>query len=164
MSIGADATIVSRGACESPQNLHRHWAREQKISGREADQRFAGCKSQLFSTSPSVWSSEPAAIEIRRRASVPPMRTSCPVRRAYLDFRPSVDRSMSIHHTKRTGAAPSQILPSAPPKLASDVTLAGSRRTKRSTASTPNANSRRASERFPPSPRLRSHARFGSLM
>ena len=31
---------------------------------------------------------------------------------------------MSSHHTKRTGAAPSQIFPSAPPKVASDVTLA----------------------------------------
>ena len=31
---------------------------------------------------------------------------------------------MSRHHTKRTGAAPSQILPSARPKVASDVTLA----------------------------------------
>jgi DNA-binding CsgD family transcriptional regulator len=32
---------------------------------------------------------------------------------------------MSSHHTKRTVAAPSQILPSARPKVASDVTLAG---------------------------------------
>ncbi len=42
-----------------------------------------------------------------------------------LDFRPSVDRPVSVHQTKRTGAAPSQIFPSARPKLASDVTLAG---------------------------------------
>jgi DNA-binding CsgD family transcriptional regulator len=31
---------------------------------------------------------------------------------------------MSRHHTKRTGSAPSQIFPSAPPKVAPDVTLA----------------------------------------
>ena len=34
------------------------------------------------------------------------------------------DRSMSGHHTKRTDGAPSQIIPSAAPKVASDVTLA----------------------------------------
>jgi DNA-binding CsgD family transcriptional regulator len=43
------------------------------------------------------------------------------------DFMPivcqSLERSMNPHHTKRTGAAPSQIFPSAAPKVAQVVTL-----------------------------------------
>ena len=75
-----------------------------------------------------VWNTEPFVVwvETKRHVAKPPMRAfqRAKASHSYQKERPILDVLNVKHHhyTKRAGAAPSQIFPSAPPKGASDVT------------------------------------------